>query len=292
MKAYVFPGQGAQFPGMGLDLYEQDKEAKALFERANEVLGFRITDIMFGDDAEALKATRVTQPAVFLHSVITALRSGLPTPGCVAGHSLGEFSALVACGALDFEDALKLVLERAEAMQEACEAVPGMMAAVLGADTKMIEEVCAANSGVVVLANYNSDLQSVISGEEAAVKEVCVEVKARGAKKAVPLQVGGAFHSPLMEPARVRLADAISRTPFHTPLCPIYQNVDAAPHSDPAEIRERLLMQLTSPVRWTETVRRMVSDGADDFLEIGPGKVLQSLIGKICPEVQVAGTSN
>ena len=292
MKAYVFPGQGAQFPGMGLDLYEQDKEAKELFERANEVLGFRITDIMFGDDAEALKATRVTQPAVFLHSVITALRSGLPTPGCVAGHSLGEFSALVACGALDFEDALKLVLERAEAMQEACEAVPGMMAAVLGADTKMIEEVCAANSGVVVLANYNSDLQSVISGEEAAVKEVCVEVKARGAKKAVPLQVGGAFHSPLMEPARVRLADAISRTPFHTPLCPIYQNVDAAPHSDPAEIRERLLMQLTSPVRWTETVRRMVADGADDFLEIGPGKVLQSLIGKICPEVQVAGTSN
>lgn len=292
MKAYVFPGQGAQFPGMGLDLYEQDKEAKALFERANEVLGFRITDIMFGDDAEALKATRVTQPAVFLHSVITALRSGLPTPGCVAGHSLGEFSALVACGALDFEDALKLVLERAEAMQEACEAVPGMMAAVLGADTKMIEEVCAANSGVVVLANYNSDLQSVISGEEAAVKEVCVEVKARGAKKAVPLQVGGAFHSPLMEPARVRLADAISRTPFHTPLCPIYQNVDAAPHSDPAEIRERLLMQLTSPVRWTETVRRMVADGADDFLEIGPGKVLQSLIGKICPEVKVAGTSN
>ncbi len=292
MKAYVFPGQGAQFPGMGLDLYEQDKEAKALFERANDVLGFRITDIMFGDDAEALKATRVTQPAVFLHSVITALRSGLPTPGCVAGHSLGEFSALVACGALDFEDALKLVLERAEAMQEACEAVPGMMAAVLGADTKMIEEVCAANSGVVVLANYNSDLQSVISGEEAAVKEVCVEVKARGAKKAVPLQVGGAFHSPLMEPARVRLADAISRTPFHTPLCPIYQNVDAAPHSDPAEIRERLLMQLTSPVRWTETVRRMVADGADDFLEIGPGKVLQSLIGKICPDVQVAGTSN
>lgn len=293
MKAYVFPGQGSQFPGMGRELYQSDKKAQALFKQADQILGFKITDIMFGGDAEQLKATNVTQPAVFLHSVIAALCSNLPAPDMVAGHSLGEFSALVACGVLSFEDALQLVSVRAEAMQMACEMVPGTMAAIMGGTMtpEMVEQVCTQSRGVVVPANYNSDAQIVISGEIDAVNEACAALKDLGVKRALPLQVGGAFHSPLMEPARQQLGQAIERVKFSPARCPIYQNVDALPHTDPFEIKDNLLMQLTSPVHWTQTVRNMVSGGAESFLEIGPGTVLQNLVAKTCPEVSVAGIS-
>lgn len=289
MKAYVFPGQGSQFPGMGKEIFQSDAKARELFVRADEILGFSITEIMFGEDAEALKATKVTQPAVFLHSVITALCSGLPSPDMVAGHSLGEFSALVAAGALSFEDGLRLVSVRANAMQKCCEKVPGTMAAVIACPQDTIESTCAEVDGVVIAANYNCDGQIVISGETEAVQKACALLKERGAKRALPLQVGGAFHSPLMEPARQELAEAIEAIPFAKPLCPIYQNVDARPHTDPAEIKANLLMQLTSPVLWTQTVNNMVGDGASSFLEIGPGKVLQGLVKKTAPDVEVEG---
>lgn len=291
MKAYVFPGQGSQFPGMGRSLHDSSTEAKALFDRADGILGFSISDIMFNGDAEQLKATEVTQPAVFLHSVITALCSGLPEPDMTAGHSLGEFSALVVAGALGFDDALRLVAARARAMQKCCEKVPGGMAAILACDPKVIEDTCAEVDGIVIAANYNCDAQTVISGESGAVAAACALLKERGAKRALPLQVGGAFHSPLMEPARQELAVAIDATPFTKPFCPIYQNVDAKPHTDPDEIKSNLLMQLTSPVRWTSCVRNMAADGADSFLEIGPGTVLQGLVKKIIPEAEVSGLS-
>ncbi|MBO4570301.1 MAG: ACP S-malonyltransferase [Bacteroidales bacterium] len=291
MKAYVFPGQGSQFPGMGKELYESNEKARELFDRADEILGFKITEIMFGEEAEPLKATNVTQPAVFLHSVITALCSDLPRPDAVSGHSLGEFSALVASGALGFEDALRLVAVRASAMQKCCESVPGTMAAILACPQEVVEQACADTEGVVVAANYNCEGQIVISGEAEAVAKACELLKERGAKRAVQLPVGGAFHSPLMEPARQELAEAIEATPFNTPECPIYQNVDALPHTDPEEIKANLLMQLTSSVRWTQTVRNMVADGCTDFLEIGPGNVLQGLVKKTAPDVNVEGLS-
>ena len=284
-KAYIFPGQGSQFPGMGKALYERSAEARELMDRANEILGFPITDIMFGEDAEALKATRVTQPAIFIHSVVLALCSGLETPAMVAGHSLGEFSALAAAGAMDFEDALKLVAVRASAMQKCCEQVPGTMAAIINLPAETIEEICASCAGIVVPANYNSDGQIVISGEAEAVAEACAKMKEAGAKRALPLAVSGAFHSPLMEPARLELAEAIDKTPFQVPVCPIYQNVTALPATDPEVIKDNLLRQLTSPVRWTQTVQNMVADGADSFLEIGPGSVLQGLVKRIAPEI-------
>jgi malonyl CoA-acyl carrier protein transacylase len=290
-KAYVFPGQGSQFPGMGKALYERSAEARELMDKANEILGFSITDVMFGDSADDLKATRVTQPAIFIHSVVLALCSGLETPAMTAGHSLGEFSALAAAGAMDFEDALKLVAVRASAMQKCCEQVPGTMAAIINLPAETIEEICASCTGVVVPANYNSDGQIVISGEAEAVAEACAKMKEAGAKRALPLAVSGAFHSPLMEPARLELAEAIDRTPFRTPACPVYQNVTALPTTDPAVIKDNLLRQLTSPVRWTQTVRNMVADGADYFLEIGPGSVLQGLVGRIAPEVAKEGLS-
>ena len=274
---------------MGKILHDRDSRAKALFRQADEILGFSITEQMFGDDPEALKATRITQPAVFLHSVVAARCSGLDAPDMAAGHSLGEFSALVAAGALDFEDGLRLVLARALAMQKACEALPGTMAAVLGCEAARVEAICAEVSGTVVAANYNCEGQIVISGETEAVKAACALAKERGAKRALPLQVGGAFHSPLMEPARRELAEAIEKTTFHQPVCPVYQNVDALPHSDPAEIKANLLAQLTAPVRWTQTVRNMVADGAHSFLEIGPGTVLQGLVKKIAPDTEAAG---
>ena len=284
-KAYVFPGQGSQFPGMGKALYERSAEARELMDKADEILGFSITDVMFGDSADALKATRVTQPAIFIHSVVLALCSGLETPAMAAGHSLGEFSALAAAGAMDFEDALKLVAVRASAMQKCCEQVPGTMAAIINLPAETIEEICASCTGVVVPANYNSDGQIVISGEAEAVAEACAKMKEAGAKRALPLAVSGAFHSPLMEPARLELAEAIDRTPFRVPACPVYQNVTALPTTDPAVIKDNLLRQLTSPVRWTQTVLNMVADGADSFLEIGPGTVLQGLVKRIAPEV-------
>lgn len=289
MNAYVFPGQGAQFTGMGKDLYDNNPLAKEMFERANQILGFRITDIMFNGTAEELKQTKVTQPAIFLHSVILA--SSMPEfkPDMTAGHSLGEFSALVAAGALTFEDGLKLVYQRALAMQEACNAKPSSMAAVLGLDDKTIEDICAATEGIVVAANYNCKGQVVISGETEAVNAACAALKAAGAKRALPLAVNGAFHSPLMEPARIKLAKAIEETTFSTPVCPVYQNVDAKPHTSPQEIKENLLQQLTAPVRWTQCVQAMVADGADKFVELGPGKVLQGLVSKIAPEVSVEG---
>jgi len=290
-KAYIFPGQGSQFPGMGKALYERSAEARELMDRANEILGFPITDIMFGESAEALKATRVTQPAIFIHSVVLALCSGLETPSMVAGHSLGEFSALAAAGAMSFEDALKLVAVRASAMQKCCEKVPGSMAAIIKLPTETIEEVCASCSGLVIPANYNSEGQVVISGEAEAVAEACKKMMEAGAKRALPLPVSGAFHSPLMEPARLELAEAIDKTPFQAPACPVYQNVTALPATDPDVIKANLLKQLTSPVRWTQTVQNMVADGADYFLEIGPGTVLQGLVGRIAPDVVKEGLS-
>ena len=290
-KAYIFPGQGSQFPGMGKALYERSAEARELMDRANEILGFPITDIMFGESAEDLKATRVTQPAIFIHSVVLALCSGLETPAMVAGHSLGEFSALAAAGAMSFEDALRLVAVRASAMQKCCEQVPGSMAAIIKLPTETIEEICASCSGLVIPANYNSEGQVVISGEAEAVAEACKKMMEAGAKRALPLPVSGAFHSPLMEPARLELAEAIDKTPFQAPACPVYQNVTALPSSDPEVIKANLLKQLTSPVRWTQTVQNMVADGADYFLEIGPGTVLQGLVGRIAPEVVKEGLS-
>ncbi|MBQ3438430.1 MAG: ACP S-malonyltransferase [Bacteroidales bacterium] len=290
-KAYIFPGQGSQFPGMGKPLYERSERARELMDKADGILGFSITDIMFGEDAEALKATRVTQPAIFIHSVVLALCSGLETPAMVAGHSLGEFSALAAAGAMEFEDALRLVAIRANAMQKCCEKVPGTMAAIIKLPTETIEEICAGCTGIVVPANYNSEGQVVISGEAEAIAEACAKMKEAGAKRALPLAVSGAFHSPLMEPARLELAEAIDKTPFKAPQCPVYQNVTALPSSDPAAIKENLLKQLTSPVRWTQTVQNMVADGADHFLEIGPGTVLQGLVHRIAPEVVTEGLS-
>lgn len=280
-KAYVFPGQGSQYPGMAKDLYESNASAREMLEKANEILGFRITDIMFDGTAEDLKQTRVTQPAIFLHSVLLARCLPDFRPDMVAGHSLGEFSALVAAGAMDFEEGLKLVAIRAEAMQKACEKVPGTMAAVLALETSKVEEICASCEGVVVAANYNCEGQIVISGEKEAVEEACAKMKEAGAKRALTLPVGGAFHSPLMEPARTELAEGIEKARFSAPVCPVYQNVTALPSTDPAEIKANLLAQLTSPVRWTQSVRNMIADGAGSFVELGPGKVLQGLVAKI-----------
>ena len=281
-KAYVFPGQGSQFVGMGKDLYEQNALAKELFDKANEILGYKITDIMFEGTDEDLKQTKVTQPAVFLHSVITALCLGEEfKPDMVAGHSLGEFSALVAAGALNFEDGLRLVYARAMAMQACCEKVPGSMAAIINLPDETIEQICSDIDGVVVPVNYNSPGQVVISGEENAVVEACKRLKEAGAKRALQLPVGGAYHSPLMEPARVELAAAIEKAEFHTPRCPIYQNVDAKPYTDPLKIKTNLLEQLTSAVRWTQTILNMKADGMVEFVECGPGKVLTGLIDRV-----------
>lgn len=286
MKAYVFPGQGAQFPGMGKDLYENNTNAKSLFEQANDILGFRITDIMFSGTSDDLKQTKVTQPAVFLHSVISAIVMGDEfVPQMVAGHSLGEFSALVASKALSFEDGLKLVYARAMAMQKACELNPSVMAAVLGLKDEIIEDICSKINGVVVPANYNCPGQLVISGSNEAIDEACVKLKEAGAKRALKLPVGGAFHSPLMEPAKVELEEAIKKTIYKEPICPIYQNIDARPHTNPAEIKANSIAQLTGPVRWTQTIQNMIADGADYFKELGPGTVLQGLIKKINSEV-------
>ncbi len=280
-NAFVFPGQGSQFSGMGKELYQNSSKAREMMEKANEILGFRITDIMFEGSDEDLRATRVTQPAIFLHSVVLAGCSQLETPDMVGGHSLGEFSALVAAGAVSFEDGLRLVAARAAAMQRCCENVPGAMAAVIALDQETVERVCEETPGIVVPANYNSDGQIVISGSKEAVSLACEGMKAAGAKRALPLPVGGAFHSPLMEPAREELAAAIEATAFCAPVCPIYQNVTAAPESDPARIRQNLLLQLTSPVRWTQSVKAMLEDGAANFTEIGPGNVLQGLVKRI-----------
>ncbi len=286
-KSFIFPGQGSQFIGMGKDLYENHEVARELFERANELLGFRITDVMFGGTDEELRATRVTQPAVFLHSVAAFMVNTVEQPAMVAGHSLGEFSALVACGALAFEDALLLVRARAEAMQRACELQPGTMAAVIALPDEKVEEVCAGIDDIVVAANFNCPGQVVISGSVSGIDAAVPLLKEAGAKRALKLSVGGAFHSPLMQPAAEDLGKAIEATTFHKPICPIYQNVCATPQTDPEVIRKNLLAQLTSPVRWTQSVNQMIADGATEFYEFGPGDVLKNLIRKINPEVTV-----
>ena len=295
MKAFVFPGQGAQFVGMGKDLYDTNPVAKKLFDKADEILGFSITNVMFNGTDDELKQTKVTQPAVFLHSVATALCLGVEfKPSMVAGHSLGEFSALVAAGALSFEDGLRLVSTRAMAMQKACEAAPGTMAAVIGLSDDVIEHICAEISNgdeVVVAANYNCPGQLVISGTVEAVNAACAKLKEAGAKRALPLKVGGAFHSPLMAPAKDELQKAIEATEFKTPCCPVYQNVDGKPYTDPAKIKDNLIAQLTSSVRWTESVKNMIADGADDFTECGPGKALQGMIGRIDKSVSAHGVA-
>jgi len=292
MKAYVFPGQGAQFPSMGQALYEQSAHAKELFEQANTILNFRITDIMFEGTEAELQQTNVTQPAIFLHSVITAMTSEHFEPQMVAGHSLGEFSALVSARAINFEDGLKLVATRAQAMQKACEQNPSTMAAILGLADEVVAEVCtnifAESKEVVIPANYNSPQQVVISGSLKGIEMACEQLKSVGAKRAITLKVGGAFHSPLMESARTELAETIEKTQFQTPICPIYQNVDAQPHTDSVEIKQNLVAQLTSPVRWTQTMQNMIADGASEFTECGPGKVLRGLVKKINRKMPVS----
>ena len=288
-SAYIFPGQGSQFPGMGKELYESNALAREMFHKADEILGFSISDIMFNGTAEDLKQTKVTQPAVFLHSVVMAKCIENFSPDMVAGHSLGEFSALVACGTLDFESALKLVSVRAQAMQKACELMPGTMAAVITLPEDVISEICNSCDGIVVPANYNSKRQIVISGENSAIEQACVKMKEAGARRALVLPVGGAFHSPLMESARQELAECIEKTDFSIPTCPIYQNVTALPTTDPELIKENLLKQLTSPVRWTHTVQNMINDGATEFIEVGPGTVLQGLVGQISSDVKTYG---
>lgn len=289
MKAFVFPGQGAQFVGMGKDLYENHAHAREMFETANDILGFRITDLMFSGTDEDLRQTKVTQPAIFLHSVILASTLHDFNPDMVAGHSLGEFSSLVANKALSFTDGLKLVYARAMAMQEACEKEPSTMAAILGLDDAIVEDVLKGIDEVVVAANYNSPGQLVISGSFKGIDLACEALKAAGAKRALPLKVGGAFHSPLMEPARVKLAAAIEATPFSSPICPVYQNVDAKPYTDPEQIKANLISQLTSPVRWTQIVKNMIADGGKVFVEVGPGTVLQGLIKKVWADAEVSG---
>ncbi|WP_416445096.1 ACP S-malonyltransferase [Leeuwenhoekiella sp. A16] len=291
MKAYIFPGQGAQFSGMGKDVYDTSADARAIFEKANEILGFNIAKTMFDGSAEELKETKVTQPAIFLHSVALYKSLGNVKPAMVAGHSLGEFSALVANGVLDFEAGLKLVSQRAQAMQKACDLEPSTMAAVLGLEDEIVESVCADVEGTVVAANYNCPGQLIISGEIKAVEEACERLKERGAKRALILPVGGAFHSPLMEPAREELAAAIESTTFNDPLCPVYQNVSTFAVTDPSEIKENLLFQLTAPVKWTQSVQNMIADGATDFIEVGPGKVLQGLVRKINREAIVSSAT-
>jgi len=288
MKAYVFPGQGAQFPGMAKDLYESSEKAKAMLEQANDILGFRITDIMFDGTAEELKETKVTQPAIFLHSVVLATIADDFKPDMVAGHSLGEFSALVANGVLAFEDGLKLVAQRAEAMQGACELNPSTMAAILGLDDNVVEEICASIDEVVVAANFNCPGQLVISGSHKGIEIACAKMTEAGARRALPLPVGGAFHSPLMEPARVQLETAIDNTTFSQGVCPVYQNVTASPSTDVDVIKENLKIQLTAPVRWTQSVQAMIADGTTEFIESGPGKVLQGLVRKINREAQTS----
>ncbi len=290
MKAFVFPGQGAQYPGMGKDLYENSAEAKDLFDKANKILGFDITKIMFDGDAEDMKQTRVTQPAIFLHSVILAKAIGEDfKPDMVAGHSVGEFAALVTAGAMSFEDGLKLVSKRAEAMQSACDNVPSSMAAIIGLDDAIVEEVCGSIDDIVVAANYNCPGQLVISGTSTGVDTACTVLTEKGAKRAIKLNVAGAFHSPLMESARAELAEGIENTEFQTPVCPVYQNVHALPVTDPREIKENLIAQLTGAVRWTQTIQNMIADGATSFTEIGPGKVLQGLIMKVDRSVKTSG---